>query len=238
MAAVVCRQHPERLIYASNQFLVDLLVWYHLGWMAESVQRADARVQRLQDKAHDFTAARPPRAAADPARACCARWCRATARLAERGQVELRDEPLRAPDPAAAAGYPAGARDAARGCTLPLIDALPGRARARALAPAPRQATCSSVTSACTPAGCWPSEGALSDATLELLAEEGFRWSASGESVLRNSMARTTGGRRACTRPRLPASRLPLRREHRRLLLPRRRAVGPDRLHLFGVARR
>ena len=37
--------------------------------------------------------------------------------------------------------------------------------------------------------GCWPSEGALSNATLQLLADEGFAWTASGESVLRHSRA-------------------------------------------------
>jgi alpha-amylase/alpha-mannosidase (GH57 family) len=39
------------------------------------------------------------------------------------------------------------------------------------------------------PLGCWPSEGALSTATVALLADEGFRWCASGEGVLRNSLA-------------------------------------------------
>ncbi len=48
-------EHPQSLIYASNQFLADLLVWYHLSWMAESVQRSDARIARLQEKAFNFT---------------------------------------------------------------------------------------------------------------------------------------------------------------------------------------
>ena len=48
------QHHPDSLIYASNQFLADLLVWYHLSWMAESVQRTDTRLQRLRDKAHNF----------------------------------------------------------------------------------------------------------------------------------------------------------------------------------------
>jgi alpha-amylase/alpha-mannosidase (GH57 family) len=40
------------------------------------------------------------------------------------------------------------------------------------------------------PAGCWPSEGGLSIPTLGLLAEHGFQWCASGETVLRNSIQR------------------------------------------------
>ncbi len=42
-----------------------------------------------------------------------------------------------------------------------------------------------------TPKGCWPSEGSVSDATLKMLEEGGFRWAASGESVLGNSVAQT-----------------------------------------------
>ena len=48
-------QHPENLIYASNQFLADLLVWYHLSWLAESTRRKDERVDRLETKASNYT---------------------------------------------------------------------------------------------------------------------------------------------------------------------------------------
>lgn len=40
------------------------------------------------------------------------------------------------------------------------------------------------------PAGCWPSEGALSEETLLLLARHHFRWTASGSQVLMNSLRR------------------------------------------------
>jgi alpha-amylase/alpha-mannosidase (GH57 family) len=38
------------------------------------------------------------------------------------------------------------------------------------------------------PLGCWPAEGAVSDATLTLLAAHGFEWAASGEGVLRGTL--------------------------------------------------
>jgi alpha-amylase/alpha-mannosidase (GH57 family) len=41
------------------------------------------------------------------------------------------------------------------------------------------------------PAGCWPSEGAVSMGTLELLNRFGFRWAASSANVLRNSLDAT-----------------------------------------------
>ena len=55
------------------------------------------------------------------------------------------------------------------------------------------------------PAGCWPAEGAISAATLELLAGSGFRWAASSAAVLRESLALTDADaardRRALNRP-------------------------------------
>jgi len=38
------------------------------------------------------------------------------------------------------------------------------------------------------PVGCWASEGGLSQQTLSLFSEEGFQWTASGDSVLYNSL--------------------------------------------------
>jgi alpha-amylase/alpha-mannosidase (GH57 family) len=55
------------------------------------------------------------------------------------------------------------------------------------------------------PAGCWPAEGAISAATLELLAGSGFRWTASSTAVLRASLAltdaKTAADRHAGNRP-------------------------------------
>ncbi len=39
------------------------------------------------------------------------------------------------------------------------------------------------------PTGCWPSEGAISRGTLELLEKSGFRWAASSSNVLRGSLS-------------------------------------------------
>jgi len=38
------------------------------------------------------------------------------------------------------------------------------------------------------PQGCWPSEGSISQRTLEVLADFGFKWAASGGNVLHNSI--------------------------------------------------
>ena len=43
------------MMYASDQFLADLLFWYHLGWIAETVRRSDLRVQRWQEQGSNYS---------------------------------------------------------------------------------------------------------------------------------------------------------------------------------------
>ncbi len=47
----------ERIAYASDQFIHDLAVWYHLAWLGETVRRTDPLVARLTERGRDFTAA-------------------------------------------------------------------------------------------------------------------------------------------------------------------------------------
>jgi alpha-amylase/alpha-mannosidase (GH57 family) len=185
------QEHPDAMMYLSNQFLIDLVVWYHLGWIAETVRRADPRVQQLQDKAHGFTV-RDRRELLgillDMLRSVVPRY----RRLAEAGRVELAMSPYAHPILPLLLDIRAGAQTQPE-AHLPLINAYPGGLeRARWQLQHGRHVFERHFGLA--PVGCWPSEGALSDATLEVLAEEGFRWSASGESVLRNSIG--AGGAR------------------------------------------
>ena len=46
---------PEAVMYMGEQFLSDLLVWYHLVWLGETVRRSDIRVKRLMDKGIAFS---------------------------------------------------------------------------------------------------------------------------------------------------------------------------------------
>jgi len=183
-------EHPEAMMYTANQFLIDLVVWYHLGWIAETVRRTDPRVQQLQDKGHGFTV-RDRRELLGILRGMLESVLPRYRRLAEAGRVELAMSPYAHPILPLLLDIGAGAEtqpDAPR----PLVDAYPaGRERARWHLQHGRQVFAQHFGN--PPSGCWPSEGALSNATLELLAEEGFRWSASGESVLRNSMAADAG---------------------------------------------
>src|ERR1700676_3930613 len=46
-----------RVAYASDQFIHDLAVWYHLAWLGESVRRTDPLVARLTERGRDFSPA-------------------------------------------------------------------------------------------------------------------------------------------------------------------------------------
>ena len=48
-------KHKDAIQYLSDQMLVDLMVWYHLGWMGETVRRKDLRINQLMKKETGFT---------------------------------------------------------------------------------------------------------------------------------------------------------------------------------------
>ena len=48
--------HPEAIIYLHDQYLADLLAWFHLAWMGETVRRSDTRISMLIEKGYGFTA--------------------------------------------------------------------------------------------------------------------------------------------------------------------------------------
>ena len=46
---------PDVLMYHTDQFLSDLLIWYHISWIGETVRRNNPLVESLIKKAHQFT---------------------------------------------------------------------------------------------------------------------------------------------------------------------------------------
>jgi alpha-amylase/alpha-mannosidase (GH57 family) len=176
--------HPESMIYASNQFLADLLVWYHISWMAESLQRGDARLRRLREKAHNFSLhdrRELLQIILEQLQSIIPRY-RA---LADRGQVELSMSPYAHPIVPLLLDMQC-ARETMPGVHLPVITEYPGgkeRARwhmRRGLATFER-------IFGRKPAGLWPAEGGVSQQALALFGEYGMRWIASGGTVLNNS---------------------------------------------------
>ena len=48
-------EHPSGMLYIGDQFITDLLVWYHLAWMGETVRRKNKLIQQLMNKGTAFT---------------------------------------------------------------------------------------------------------------------------------------------------------------------------------------
>src|SRR5690606_2345171 len=116
--------HPQSMIYAAEQFLVDLLMWYHLAWIGETVRRTDERVQRLMDKGHAFNL-HDRRVLLEVICELLSGVVGRYRKLAERGQVELSVTPY---------GHPIlpllldidRAREAMPDVHLPVLDKYPG----------------------------------------------------------------------------------------------------------------
>ncbi len=178
---------PDELAYLNDQFLIDLLVWYHLGWLGETVRRQDARVQALVAKGHNFTMHDRHELVVligELLNSVIPRY----RKLAESGQVELSFTPYAHPIVPLLLDIRT-TFDAMPNATMPLLQAYPG-GEARARWHVQKGLETFEHYFGFRPQGCWPSEGSVSDATLALLSEEGVQWAASGENVLRNSLAR------------------------------------------------
>ena len=176
--------HPDSMIYASNQFLADLLTWYHLSWIGESVQRSDPRIRALRDKAVNFSLhdrRELLKIILEQIESVIPRY----RKLADNGQVELSMSPYAHPIVPLMLEFNS-AREALPDAHLPVSSEYPG-GRARAEWHLARGLETFQRVFGRRPAGLWPSEGGISQDALELFAEQGFSWVASGGKVLHNS---------------------------------------------------
>ncbi|WP_286714747.1 glycoside hydrolase [Marinobacter sp. tcs-11] len=183
--AELYRTRPNIQRYISTQFLADLLVWHHLGWMAETVRRKHGVVQSLQEKAHQYTLD-DREALLDVIAELMASIGPRYRHLAHTGQVELAMSPWAHPIVPLLLDFSA-AREAMPEIVLPEHDHYPG-GKERAIWHLAEGRRAFKRFFGTEPAGCWASEGGLSQATLLLLGEQGFRWTASGDSVINNSI--------------------------------------------------
>ena len=171
--------------YLNDQFLIDLLIWYHLAWMGECARINDLRIRSLQAKGHGFDND-------DRRRMVELIWehlSSLTSRyrtLAKEGQVELSVTPYAHPIVPLLIDLESG-KEALPGIGMPELEAYPG-GEARARWHIRKGVEVFKNHFGFRPVGCWPSEGAVSEATVKMLEEEGFKWAASGQQVLSNSL--------------------------------------------------
>ena len=186
--------HPELITYFSDQFLIDLIIWYHLAWIGETVRRQDKRIKKLMKRRVNFAPADRRfllEIIADLLEQVIPRY----KRLAERGQIELSVTPYAHPIVPLMLSLQS-ARESIPEAPLPESSDYPGGAQ-RARWHIEEGKRVFKQHFGFEPKGCWPSEGGISDGTLQILNEAGFTWTATGETVLVNSriMAdKKTGG--------------------------------------------
>jgi alpha-amylase/alpha-mannosidase (GH57 family) len=179
---------PERVNYASDQLIHDLAVWYHLAWLGETVRRTDSLVSELTERGRGFTPGHRRQLLSligDLVTRVIPRY-RA---LSERGQVELSVSPYAHPILPLMLDFKS-ARDAIPNMALPEHGAYPGGA-ARVTWHIEESVRVFTEAFGQRPVGCWPSEGAISRATLEVLDRHQFRWAASSTNVLRGCLEQT-----------------------------------------------
>ena len=182
------QDHKLVLEYLSDTFFTDLLVWYHLAWMGESVKRENPVVRRLLDKGRYFNADDRAQLLGVIEELLAGVIGRYRA-LAEVGRVELSFSPYAHPIMPLLIDLDT-ARDASPGLPLPRLKVYPGgeeRVRWHIQRGIETFERCFGFQ----PSGCWPSEGGVSGASLKMLADYGIRWAASGETVLANSLGRS-----------------------------------------------
>lgn len=180
------QENPDALHYISHQFLVDLVVWYHLAWLGETVKRSDQRIQHLLQKESGYSL---------EDRLCLLQVIGGLLagvlpryrRLAEQGQIELSVTPYAHPILPLILDI-GSALEAMPEASLPLLEHYPGGER-RAHWHIQKGLEVFRQHFGFSPAGCWPAEGSISEASLELLADAGFRWAASGGNVLKHSLS-------------------------------------------------
>jgi len=179
---------PERIGYASDQYLHDLSVWYHLAWMGEAVRREDERVAALVAKARGFDAA-DRRVLLTLVGELLAGVLPRFRRLAEQGRCELAVSPYSHPILPLLLDFGA-ARESEPHAPRPHHAAYPGGAeRVRWHLDRARQEF--ERVFGFAPRGCWPSEGAISNEAVTAIEAAGFDWLATSVSVLRPSLAKS-----------------------------------------------
>jgi len=187
--AAIARQaqeDPALLRHLAPSFFLDLATCYHLAWLGATVRRDNPEVQRWLAEENGYDAGTRHQLL-ELIGYVLSDIIPRYRQLAESGRVELSFTPYAHPIMPLLLDVES-AREAMPEVLLPEHTAYPdGEARVRWHIE--RGLEVFEQHFNFRPQGCWPSEGAVSTATLQLLDEYGIRWAASGQTVLANSLA-------------------------------------------------
>ncbi len=203
--------HDYASQYMNDQFYFDLLVWFHLAWLGESIKRCDVRVSKLMQQACNYTL-EDRHILLTIMTEVISDLIPRYKKLVAQGVVELSVTPYAHPIMPLMLDFNSAA-EAMPEVVLPAATSYPeGEERVRWHIEKGLQVF--EKYFGFRPRGCWPSEGSVSEATVQLLNEAGITWLASGETVLHNSLgdlADTNLEHRHCIHQAYQLNTLPLR---------------------------
>jgi alpha-amylase/alpha-mannosidase (GH57 family) len=182
------KENPKIVTYLDEQYLVDLLMWYHLAWLGETVRRSDARVKALIKKEGQFDS-NDRRQLLEIIGELLSGIVPRYKTLAEKGQIELSVTPFAHPImPLLLDTF--SAREALPDIDLDNISCYPdGKERVRWHMREGIKVF--EQHFGFKPQGCWPSEGSLSEPTVRLMEEFDISWVATGSQVWNNSIKKS-----------------------------------------------
>jgi len=177
-------QSQDAIEYLGGYYFTDLVTWYHLGWLAETVRERNFVARRLIEKGshfsyqdrHDLLTLISSLLNEIPV---------THRRLLESGKIELTTTPYAHPIIPLMLDFDT-ARETVADALIP-HEQYPG-GEARAIEHIDLALESHQKCFGHKPQGVWPAEGAVSEATLALLGKAGFDWCATGESVLHHSL--------------------------------------------------
>lgn len=173
--------------YFNQQFFTDLLMWYHLAWMGQSLRLNDERIQALIEKGNAgiHFSHKDQRCLieviADAIEGIIPRY-RA---LMEKGQIEISMTPYGHPIVPLLIDFNS-TKEAMPDAPLPMSPEYPDGYE-RSKWHMEKGFKVYKKYFGTKPKGVWLSEGALSPASVGLLEEYDIKWTASGEGVWRHS---------------------------------------------------
>ncbi|MFH1903267.1 MAG: glycoside hydrolase family 57 protein [Candidatus Omnitrophota bacterium] len=145
----------------------DLQVLFNLAWFHPTLRQEEGILKELVRKGRNYTEEEKT-ALLDFQYEIIARIIPLWKRMSEEGQIEISTSPYYHP-------------------ILPLLLSGPQPLPEDAALQVRMAREFCRDTFGSDPAGCWPSEGAVSNETLNLLTREGFLWTATDEGILRRS---------------------------------------------------
>ncbi len=175
--------------YYSEQFFVDLLVWYHLAWIGETVRKTDLRIQTLMKKSKNFSV-HDRHVLVSVIYELISGVIGRYKKLVISGKIELTMTPYAHPIMPLLLDIKS-ADQAMPNVELPDATEYPGGA-SRCHWHMKKGLEVFKKYFGFEPQGCWPSEGSISADTIELISQSGIKWLASGETVLQNSINKSS----------------------------------------------